>query len=48
MLCPLIDLARAAPAVIEKRGRPVVVVVAIEKYRRLTSKDIPERAGERI
>jgi len=31
----LIDTARAEPVVIEKHGRPVVVVVAIEEYERL-------------
>ncbi len=41
-LCP-----RRAGAV-AKHGRPVVVVVAVEEYERLTSKDISERSGERI
>ncbi len=31
----LIDLARAEPVVVEKHGRPVVVVLAIEEYERL-------------
>jgi prevent-host-death family protein len=31
----LIDLARAQPVTIEKHGRPVVVVLAIEEYERL-------------
>ena len=31
----LIDTARAAPVVIEKHGRPVVVVLAVEEYERL-------------
>lgn len=31
----LIDLARAEPVVVEKHGRPVVVVLAIEEYQRL-------------
>ena len=44
----MIDLARAEPVVIEKHGRPVVVVMAVEEYERLTSKDISERSGERI
>ncbi len=30
-----IDMARAEPVVIEKHGRPVVVVVAVEKFERL-------------
>jgi len=33
----LIDTARAAPVVIEKHGRPVVVVLAVEEYKRLKS-----------
>jgi len=35
----LIDTARAEPVVIEKHGRGVVVVVAIEEYERLTGHD---------
>ena len=31
----LINLARAAPVAILKRGRPVVVVMAIEEFERL-------------
>jgi prevent-host-death family protein len=31
----LIDTARAAPVVIEKHGRPVVVVLSVEEYERL-------------
>lgn len=31
----MIDLARAAPVLIEKHGRPVVVVMAIEEFERL-------------
>jgi prevent-host-death family protein len=31
----LIDTARAAPVVIEKHGRPVVVVLSVEEYKRL-------------
>ena len=31
----LIDTARAEPVVIEKHGRPVVVVLSIEEYQRL-------------
>lgn len=33
----LIDMARAEPVVIEKHGRPVVIVVAIEEFERLKS-----------
>jgi prevent-host-death family protein len=31
----LIDMARAEPVVVEKHGRPVVVVLAIEEFERL-------------
>lgn len=31
----LIDLARAEPILIEKHGRPVVVVLAVEEFERL-------------
>jgi len=41
----LIDMARAEPVAIEKHGRPVVVVVALEEYERLianrTSDNLP-------
>jgi len=33
----LLDTARAEPVTIEKHGRAVVVVVAIEEYQRLVS-----------
>ena len=33
----LIDLARAEPVTVEKHGRPVVVVMAVEEYERLKS-----------
>ena len=39
----LIDTARAEPVVIEKHGRAVVVVVAVEEFERLTGRPIPER-----
>jgi prevent-host-death family protein len=32
----LIDWARASPVVVEKHGRPVVVVLSVEEYERLT------------
>ena len=35
----LIDTARAAPVVIEKHGRPVVVVISVEEYERLKAID---------
>jgi prevent-host-death family protein len=31
----LLDTARAEPVTIEKHGRPVIVVLAIEEYERL-------------
>ena len=31
----LIDAARAEPVVVEKHGRPVVVVLAVEEFERL-------------
>ncbi len=31
----LIDLARAEPVIVEKHGRPVVVVMAVEEFERL-------------
>jgi prevent-host-death family protein len=34
----LIDLARAAPVSIDKYGRPVVVVLSVEEYQRLTAR----------
>ena len=33
---PMIDTARANPVLIEKHGRGVVAVVAVEEYERLT------------
>ena len=38
----LIDTARAEPVVIEKHGRPVVVVLAFEEFERLKSLGNPE------
>ena len=34
----LLDTARAEPVVIEKHGRPVVVVLSTEEYERLSGK----------
>lgn len=34
----LIDLARAEPVSIDKYGRPVVVVLSVEEYERLSSR----------
>lgn len=36
----LIDTARAEPVVVEKHGRPVVVVMAVEEYERLTGNPV--------
>jgi prevent-host-death family protein len=36
----LIDEARAEPVVVEKHGRPVVVVLAVEEYQRLTGQAV--------
>ena len=40
----LIDSARASPVVIEKHGRPVVVVLSVEEYERLKAIEL-ERAA---
>lgn len=37
----LIDTARAEPVVIEKHGRPVVVVIAVEEYEKMTGNAVP-------
>lgn len=45
----LIDMARSEPVTVEKHGRPVVVVLAVEEYQRLntlaieTPKDTKEK-----
>lgn len=36
----LIDLARAEPVLVAKHGRPVVVVMAVEEYERLTGAEL--------
>ena len=43
----MIAMARAEPVVIEKHGRPVVVVMAVEEYERLKSEDTSKRSSER-
>ncbi len=43
----LIDTARAEPVVIEKHGRPVVVVVAVEEFERLSREKVPERQPDK-
>lgn len=40
----LIDTARAEPVTVEKHGRAVVVVLAIEEYERLKTIETEERA----
>lgn len=41
----MINTARAAPVLIEKHGRGVVVVIAVEEYERLSEQ--AKRAGQR-
>ena len=41
----LIDLARARPVTVEKHGRPVVVVVAVEEFERLKALDVRATAA---
>ncbi|SNX74984.1 prevent-host-death family protein [Cereibacter ovatus] len=43
----LIDTARAEPVVVEKHGRPVVVVVAIEEFERLKALESADRLPTR-
>jgi hypothetical protein len=40
-----IDLARAEPVAIEKYGRSVVIVMAVEEYERLSGKAEKRRSG---
>lgn len=37
----MIDLARSEPLVVEKHGRPVVVVMAVEEFEKMTGKSVP-------
>lgn len=39
----LIDLARAEPVTVAKHGRAVVVVMAVEEFERLKSREYPSR-----
>jgi prevent-host-death family protein len=39
----MIDTARAAPVLIEKHGRGVVVVMSVEEYERLRAPPAPRR-----
>ncbi len=36
----MIDLARSQPLVVEKHDRPVVVVMAVEEFEKLTGRQI--------
>jgi len=40
----MIDTARAEPVTVEKHGRAVVVVLAVEEYERLTAIESEQRA----
>ena len=40
----MIDLARAEPVIVEKHGRPVVVVLSVEEYERL--QEIKNKGGK--
>ena len=42
----LIDTARQEPVSIEKHGRPVVIVLSIEDYERLSSSQAAEHNGD--
>ena len=45
----MIDTARAEPVLIEKHGRGVVLVIAVEEYRRLTVRlDAPEDTSGKV
>jgi prevent-host-death family protein len=48
----LIDLARSEPVVVEKHGRPVVVVLSVEEFERLRDSAIgavsrSEKSGDK-
>lgn len=45
----LIDTARAEPVTVEKHGRAVVVVLAVEEYARLVARStLPSRTTGRV
>ena len=46
-LRPMISFGRAEPVAVAKRGRPVVVVMAVEEFELLKSKDKSKRSSER-
>jgi prevent-host-death family protein len=41
----LLDTARAEPVTIEKHGRPVVVVISVEEFERLSAERGEAQAG---
>ena len=43
----LLDTARAEPVVIEKHGRAVIVVLAVEEYQRLVGGEPPNQSPHR-
>ena len=43
----MIDTPRAEPVLIEKHGRGVVMVIAVEEYRRLSVQSGPADSGAR-
>jgi prevent-host-death family protein len=43
----LLDTARAEPVIIEKHGRAVIVVLAIEEYERLVSGEASDQSTHR-
>lgn len=43
----LIDTARAGPVTVEKHGRPVVVVMAVEEYDRLRAIELQLASGSK-
>lgn len=44
----LIDTARQEPVSVEKHGRPVVVVISVEDYERLTDDSSKKSNGESV
>lgn len=44
----LLDSARAEPVQVEKHGRPVVVVMSIEEFQRLSNRSAENFAAEQI
>ncbi len=42
----LIDTARQQPVLIEKHGRPVVVVLAVEEYERIAKENVGKHGSK--